>query len=93
MINKKIISVGVLVFTSAVSLLADVKLPAVMSDHMVLQQQSDARLWGWADPGEEVSVKGAWAKTFSKPIKAGKDGKWEQKLTTPSKNLPKSSNT
>ena len=46
MINKKIISVGVLVFTSAVSLLADVKLPAVMSDHMVLQQQSDARLWG-----------------------------------------------
>ena len=83
MINKKIISVGVLVFTSAVSLLADVKLPAVMSDHMVLQQQSDARLWGWADPGEEVSVKGAWAKTFSKPIKAGKDGKWEQKLTTP----------
>jgi len=83
MMNRKIISAGVLVFSSAVSLLADVKLPAVMSDHMVLQQQSDARLWGWADPGEEVSVKGAWAKAFSKPIKAGKDGKWEQKLTTP----------
>jgi sialate O-acetylesterase len=83
MINKKIIGVGVLVFSSAVSLFADVKLPAVMSDNMVLQQQSDAKLWGWADPGEEVIVKGAWDQKFSKPIKAGKDGKWERKLTTP----------
>ena len=27
-----------------------VKLPAMMGDHMVLQQNSSVKLWGWADP-------------------------------------------
>ena len=35
---------------------ADVKLPAIFSDHMVLQRDSDIRVWGWADAGETVSV-------------------------------------
>ena len=35
---------------------ASVKLPAVLSDRMVLQQGSPVRIWGWADPGEAVTV-------------------------------------
>jgi sialate O-acetylesterase len=35
---------------------ADVKLPAVFSDHMVLQQGTKVPVWGWADPGENVTV-------------------------------------
>jgi sialate O-acetylesterase len=35
---------------------ADVKLPAIFSDHMVLQQNARAPVWGWADPGEKVTV-------------------------------------
>jgi len=35
---------------------ADVRLPAIFGDHMVLQQQEPVRLWGWADPGEQVDV-------------------------------------
>ena len=35
---------------------ADVTLPAIFSDHMVLQRHADIRVWGWADAGEEVSV-------------------------------------
>jgi sialate O-acetylesterase len=35
---------------------ATVKLPAVLSDRMVLQQGSPVRIWGWADPGEAVTV-------------------------------------
>ena len=30
---------------------AKVRLPHLISDNMVLQQQTDARLWGWARPG------------------------------------------
>ena len=35
---------------------ADVTLPAILSDHMVLQAGHPLRVWGWAEPGEEVSV-------------------------------------
>src|SRR5437762_2854732 len=36
---------------------ADVKLPAIISDNMVLQQDTPAGVWGSADPGEKVTVK------------------------------------
>lgn len=35
---------------------ADVKLPAIISDHMVLQKAGKVPIWGKADPGEEVTV-------------------------------------
>ena len=35
---------------------ADVKLPAIFSNHMVLQRDMANPIWGWAEPGEEVSV-------------------------------------
>ncbi len=76
-------TVVVLVLVSAVNLSAEVTLPAVVSDNMVLQQQSDARLWGWAAPGEKVVVQGSWAKDFSKPVTADEDGKWKISIRTP----------
>jgi hypothetical protein len=56
---------------------ADVRLPALISDHMVLQQDAAAPLWGWADPGEKVTldIGGQTLKT-----QAGADGAWEVKL-------------
>ena len=36
--------------------LADVRLPHIFSSNMVLQRQVAAPVWGWADPGEVVSV-------------------------------------
>jgi len=39
-----------------VSALADVRLPAIFSDHMVLQAGKPLLLWGWANPAEAVSV-------------------------------------
>ena len=41
---------------AAASLLADVRLPAIISDHMLLERRMPVRIWGWADPGESVSV-------------------------------------
>ena len=41
----------------AATLFADVRLPALFSDHMLLQGAVPVRVWGKADPGEEVSVR------------------------------------
>ena len=35
---------------------ADVKMPAIFGGHMVLQQGQKDRVWGWAEPGEAVTV-------------------------------------
>lgn len=36
---------------------ADVRLPSLISDHMVLQADAEIRIWGWASPGEVVTVR------------------------------------
>src|SRR5882724_12541074 len=58
----------------AVPAAAGVKLPAVLSDRMVLQQGSPVRIWGWADPGEAVTVSFLGQKASAT---AGADGKWK----------------
>lgn len=56
---------------------ADVKLPKVIDDHMVLQRDRPLPIWGWADPGEEVTVKLGNATATAK---AGPQGDWSVTL-------------
>lgn len=56
---------------------ADVRLPAIFSDHMVLQRETTVPVWGWADPGERVEVRVAGR---SLATQAGADGNWMVKL-------------
>ncbi len=56
---------------------ADVKLPALFSDNMVLQQGVAVPVWGWADEGEEVTV----TFTGQKHTTRATGGKWSLKLT------------
>ncbi|MBO7321295.1 MAG: 9-O-acetylesterase, partial [Bacteroidales bacterium] len=52
-----------------------VRLPAIISDNMVLQQKSDVKIWGWADAGAEVSVTESWSgKVYS--ANADEQGRW-----------------
>ena len=37
------------------NMVAKVKLPAIFSSNMVLQQKSEAAIWGWANPKSEVN--------------------------------------
>jgi sialate O-acetylesterase len=57
--------------------LADVKLPPAVSDHMVLQRDFAAPIWGTAAPGEEISVSIAGQ---TKSTKADDKGNWRVKL-------------
>ena len=56
---------------------ADVRLPAVIGNNMVMQQQAKAAIWGWAEPGEKINVKASWQLQSSKSTKADKDGNWK----------------
>ena len=69
-----------LALTSSLLLLgsarADVRLPALFTDHMVLQQEMQVPVWGWADDGESVTVEFRGKKVST----VAKAGKWSVKL-------------
>ncbi len=60
---------------------ADVKLPAIFSDHMVLQRNTQVTFWGWASPGENVTVVPGWGAAPVK-VRASEDGKWKVRVKT-----------
>jgi sialate O-acetylesterase len=61
---------------------ADVKMPAVFSDNMVLQQQTQVLVRGWAKAGATVTVTGSWnGKGYS--TKSDANGCWKLKIQTP----------
>ncbi len=75
-------SLSRLVLTASLALLpcgarADVQLHPLFSEHAVLQRDHVVPVWGWADPGEEVTVSlaGHRARTA-----AGADGRWLARL-------------
>ena len=61
---------------------AKVKLPHLISDGMVIQQQSDVRLWGWDKPGKKVKVTTSWS-SATYETKTDKQGKWIVSVKSP----------
>jgi sialate O-acetylesterase len=56
---------------------ADLRLPGVIADHMVLQQQTANPIWGWDTPGAKITVSFA-GQTYN--ATAGDDGRWSVAL-------------
>lgn len=73
MFFRSLILTLTLLFFSFLSLSAEVTLPKIFGDHMVLQRQKEVKIWGWAKSGESVKVSfnGQTAET-----KASKKGTW-----------------
>lgn len=69
------------------SVFADVKLPAVINNNMVLQRQSSVPLWGKASANKTVLITTWWDKKEYKAM-ADKNGEWRIKVTTPSAGGP-----
>jgi len=61
---------------------AEIELPSVISDNMVLQQQFEAPIWGWAQPGETIRVTASWDQREITTT-ANVNGKWFVNLLTP----------
>ena len=47
-----------LIIVSASAAFADVRLPAIFSEHVVLQRDRPLPVWGWADAGEAAATNG-----------------------------------
>ncbi|MCA9291359.1 MAG: glycoside hydrolase N-terminal domain-containing protein [Phycisphaerales bacterium] len=60
---------------------ADLRLPAIFGDHMVLQRAMNAPVWGWAEPGAEVNVRASWLDRAIDTT-ADADGAWTVHLPT-----------
>jgi sialate O-acetylesterase len=71
------LSIAITLLASADSASADVRLPKVFTDHMVLQQGKPIAVWGWADKGENVTAS-IGGKTAS--ATANDAGKWRVDL-------------
>jgi len=64
------------------SLFAKIELPVIFSNNMVLQQQTNAPIWGKATPGSKVEIYTSWDKqTYT--TNADGNGKWKLLLKTP----------
>ena len=62
---------------------AQIKLPALVSDNMVLQQNANVNLWGWAAPNETIKIKAGWQNDLVE-AKADAKGNWKVSVPTPS---------
>lgn len=76
MMKKTLFAILSLVAGSGFAL-AEVKLPAIFTDHMVLQRSRPVNIWGWDNAGQDVTVQFAGQSVVAK---AGADGKWMAKL-------------
>lgn len=79
--KQKLLFCGIMLAAAAAPVRSEVKLPAVIGSNMVLQRNTDARLWGTAQPGSTVEITGSW--TDQKvTAKADKEGKWATMIPT-----------
>jgi sialate O-acetylesterase len=74
--KKYLLTVSVLLL-SVFTVSAEVKMPLIFGDHMVLQQNSKLNIWGWADAGEKVTVNFAGQTVATT---AANDGTWKVEL-------------
>ena len=74
---KKFFALLLVCLAFAPQLRAQLKLPAIISDHMVLQQNQADPIWGWDKTGTKITVSFA-GQNYS--ATAGADGKWMVKL-------------
>ena len=61
---------------------ANVRLPAVIGNNMVLQQKSIVKLWGWADPNEKIIITTSWDNKVDS-TKGDAHANWELSIQTP----------
>ena len=78
--NRKLLLVALLAVATVTQ--AKVRLHHLVSDNMIIQQQSDVRLWGWATPGRKVTATTSWSEQRAS-AKADKQGRWLLTVRSP----------
>jgi len=80
MLNRCLLLSVILFLTLAIS--AQLRLPAIISSGMVLQQNDSASLWGWGNPAERILVTTSWDNKTDTAV-VNNRANWKIKVKTP----------
>lgn len=62
---------------------AQIQLPAVFTDGMVLQQKSKVALWGWGSPADRLDIVPGWAEGDTVRVTVDSQGRWKPNCIQP----------
>jgi len=79
---KWFLSVVSVVAVASASAQPILRLPSIIGSHMVLQENCDVKLWGWAEPRNEVMIIPSWGDDTLR-VKSMGDTKWTATVRTP----------
>jgi len=79
---KHILSIVLILAAVHTGIFGKISLPAVFSDNMVLQQNSDVAIWGWAGASETVRIVASWNSRDTIKVKADNSAAWETTIRT-----------
>ncbi|MBK7213448.1 MAG: hypothetical protein IPH88_09190 [Bacteroidales bacterium] len=74
-------SIILIVLLFSLQVFAGLRLPALVGSNMVLQRNTEIKVWGWGNPGDKVTVKADWIKAESSGT-VGADSMWQVKVLT-----------
>ncbi len=77
----KKIFLNLIIFCVYTNIFSQLKLPNFFSDSMVMQQQTEALIWGTDKPQTKINLKTNWGKTAT--TITDKSGNWKTKISTP----------
>lgn len=81
-IRLKVLTLAMLLI-SCVSSYGNIRLPNIIGSNMVLQQQSQVKLWGWGEPYEKVIITTSWDNKTYQPVVVDGNANWQLMIQTP----------
>lgn len=85
--SKLILALAAMNFLFIQPLLAEIKLPAILSSDMVLQRNTTAVLWGWANANERIYIETSWQTGIIETM-ADTNGNWRAEIKTTNSKEP-----
>lgn len=85
--KKLLLLVLLLLSVKAMAQYPLLRLPAIYSDHAILQQDSEIKIWGWSSPRTKVKVIPSWSNDTI-VTETMSSAKWETLIRTPSAGGP-----
>lgn len=66
---------------------AQLRMPSLFSSHMVIQQNTEIPIWGWAGPNQDIQIQVSWDTTIIQ-TKVSNTSLWKATIKTPSAGGP-----
>ena len=80
--NTTHLILGMLALTFGMEAKAQIQLPSVFSDGMVLQQNSKVAVWGWGNPSETLMILSGWNPGDTVRTVVDNQGRWKAEVPT-----------